>query len=261
MRKIAWLIIALALFVSCSENTFEELLFRTIDDPFSDTPSIDSLTLEHTIYLSWSKDDACDTFHLMRSYDQSILSFSCIYEGDETSYTDVDLTDNNRYIYRLDKTRGTKYFEGTTYAYGYSSDCRKDACESNDIEDRATFLEYDLICNLPCVQFITNNKQFIDEDWFYITLPPRRAAEIVISQHNLSNESTGAATNLRVQTAGSESEAVKQKVAHVINNTSHETRQFYFKIYPETTELFSVNSSIAEIEYTVSLSKIYNYSL
>lgn len=261
MRGTLLPVVALALFASCSENAFEEILFRTADDPFYDTPSIDSLALEHTVYLSWDEDDACDTFRLMRAYDQSQLSFSCVYEGRRTAYTDVDLMDSSRYVYRLDKTRGKKYFEGMTRAYGYSSDCRRDEHEPNDREEDATFLEHDLICTLPCVQFITDKRQFMDEDWFYIMLPPCRAAEIVISQHGLSNESTGANTSLMVQTAGCEGAAVKQKVAHVINNTSYETKRFYFKIYPNTTELFSANGSTALIEYTVSLSKIYNYSL
>ena len=57
----------------------------------------------------------------MRSVDQNILSFSCIYEGKDTSYTDTEITSGNRYIYRLDKIRGTKIFEGKTYGYGFSS--------------------------------------------------------------------------------------------------------------------------------------------
>lgn len=261
MRKKLCPIVMLISLASCSENTFEEILFRTVDNPFYDTPSIDSLSLEHTVYLSWDEDDACDAFRLMRSYDQKELNFSCVYEGKRIAYKDIDLMNGSRYVYRLDKTRGKKYFEGMTHAYGYSSDCRRDEYEPNDREEDATFLEHDLICNLPCVQFIAGNRRFIDEDWFYIALPPRRAAEIVISQHNLPNESTGANTSLMVQTAGCESASVKQKVAHVINNTSHTTKRFYFKIYPNITELFSASSSTALIEYTVSLSKIYNYSL
>jgi len=58
---------------------------------------------EHTIYLSWESDDACDKYRLMRSYDQSVLNFFCVYAGTATNYIDVDLNDSNRYIYKLDK--------------------------------------------------------------------------------------------------------------------------------------------------------------
>lgn len=248
-------------FVSCADNLFESVLYRTADDPFCDTPNADSLSLEHTVYLSWKQDAAADIFRLMRSYDQKTLRFSCIYEGEETMFTDTDITDGNRYVYRLDKIRGTNCFEGKAYAFGYDSDCRKDDCEPNNAESDATPLEHDFICNLPCVTYITDNLRQIDADWFCVTIPPCRAAEIVISQHNLSNESVGADTSLVLQVAGSESEAVRQKVARVIPNTSFATKNVLFKIFPETTGLFSENSSSAIIEYTVSLSKIYTYSL
>ena len=260
MRTFFYLLTMVFLVISCSQqNTFEEILFRTTKDPFDDTPFANSLTLEHTIYLSWESDDACDKYRLMRSYDQSVLNFFCVYEGTATNYIDVDLNDSNRYIYKLDKIRGDKYFNGSFFAYGYSSDCREDECEPNDIELKATYLEYDLICNLPCVRYVTNNKESIDCDWFYIKIPPRRAADIVVNQHNLENESEGAATNLKIQISGSESAVVKQKIVNVINNTSYETKKFFFKIYPETTKLFSHGSNTAIIEYTVSLNQIRNY--
>lgn len=261
MIKAVFLLAMTMLFMSCLQNDLEEILFRTTDDPFPDVPLADSLSLEHTIYLTWRPDDACDRFRLMRAHDQPSLSFSCIYEGNDIRYTDSSPNDYNRYVYRLDKTRGGKYFEGKEYAYGYSSDCRKDACEPNDTESEATYLEYDRICNLPCVRYIANNVELLDCDWFYISIPPRRAADVVISQSNLENESEGAATNLKIQVAGSTSKAVRQKVATVINNPSYETKNFFFKVYPETTGLFSKDGCITVIEYTVSLNQIRNYSL
>ena len=81
MKKHLILAAAAILLCSCSRNAFEDDLFRTTDDPFQDVPSADSLSLEHTVYLSWKSDDACDTFRLMRSYDSETLSFSCVYEG------------------------------------------------------------------------------------------------------------------------------------------------------------------------------------
>jgi hypothetical protein len=258
MRKHLLYMTAVLLLCSCSHNAFEEMLFRTTDDPFYDTPHADSLRLEHTVYLSWREDEGCDTFRLMRSYDSPTLSFTCIYEGTETSYTDTDLTDGFKYIYRLDKTRGKEYFKGTTHAYGYSSDCRKDMWEPNDGEENATRLDYDLICNLPCVRYLTDGKEEMDCDWFYIEIPPCRTVEILVSQHNLSNTTEGAKTNLRVQIPESESESVKQKVAIPISNPSYVTKKFRFKIYPEKTGLFDETNTVA-IGYTVSLNKIIKY--
>lgn len=258
MKKLLLSTITAVLLCSCSDNSFEKMLFRTTEDPFCDTPCTDSLRLEHTVYLSWREDEGCDTFRLMRSYDSPPLSFTCVYEGAGTSYMDTDLEDNFKYIYRLDKIRGTKYFEGKAFAYGYSSDCRKDKWEPNDTEECATLLDYDLICNLPCVQYQTNNKKEMDCDWFCVEIPPCRIADIVVSQHNLENATERASTNLKIQVKGSESVSVKQKSAVSIKNPSYETKRFYFKIFPETTGLMD-ESNVAVIEYTVSLNQIIKY--
>ena len=258
MKKLLLSTITAVLLCSCSDNSFEKMLFRTTEDPFYDTPCADSLRLEHTVFLSWREDEGCDTFRLMRSYDSPTLSFTCIYEGSETSYTDTALNDGFKYIYRLDKTRGTKYFEGKTFAYGYSSDCRKDKWEPNDTEENATLLDYDLICNLPCVRYLTDGKEEMDCDWFCVEVPPCRTVEILVSQHNLSNATDGAETDLRVQVPEKESESVKQKFAIPISNPSYVTKKFRFKIYPEKTGLFDDTNTVV-IGYTVSLNKIIKY--
>ena len=246
-------------FFSCYNNAFDEILFRNMDDPFDDVPKVDSLATEHTVYLSWKEDDASDSFHLMRSFDSGSLSWSCIYEGCETSFTDKNLADNERYIYRLDKTRGQKYFKGKEYGYGWSSGSIRDCCENNDIKENATFLEYDRICNLTCVGFATGSKEILDEDWFYVTIPPMRQADIVVGQHNLDNSTVGAKTNLRIQVSGFDSQSVQHQVAYPIQNTGYETKNFYFKIFPERTSLSSGNTFCTIIEYTVSLNQIVKY--
>lgn len=260
-NKILLLSFIIYVFSSCSENSFEDVLFRTTDDPFYDVPKVDSLSIENRIYISWEKDDGCDTFYLMRSIDQRNLSFECIYSGTETNYKDIRLDYNQRYIYRLDKKRGEKVFTGKKYGYGFSSDIRQDICEHNDSEEKAVFLEHDLICNLPCVSFITDNFQDIDEDWFYVNVPPMRSCEIVVSQRGLQDSSTGAETQLCIQIPGSKVESINEKVAIKLSNTSYVTKRMNFKIFPNTTELFSSDAGITSIEYTVSLYRIQKYEL
>ena len=267
MKKRFFIVqIVLAFLVcSCSENAFEDILFRTMNDPFDDTPSADSLIKEHTVYLSWKEDKGADCFMLMRAADNAnVLSFECIYAGLELSYVDSDMTDGERYIYRLDKKRGEITFTGKNYAFGYSSDCRKDVYENNDTEDKASFLEYDLICNLPCVKFLTQNKVFLDTDWFCIDIPPMRRADIIIKEAGLDQNSSSTNSNqthLKIQVIGEESHIVNQGDAHEINNTSYETKRFYFKIIPSDTDLFTSGSYSTVIYYTVSLNQIINYTL
>ncbi len=258
MKKLFFIITALSALLasSCSDNAFQEMLFRTTDDPFQDVAAADSLTLEHTVFLKWKEDEGCDTFRLMRSYDQPDLSFTCIYEGTATEYTDESLPYGYKYVYRLDKTRGTKYFEGKSYAYGYSSDCRRDEWEDNDTEPKAVLLEHDLKCNLPCVQYITDSKEDLDCDWFYVKLPPRRTACIIVKQDGITQEKP---TNLMIQVSGETSSPIVHGIEAAIKNTTDETKTFYFKIFPKTTGLFGTEL-ITDIGYTVSLVRIINYT-
>lgn len=258
MKKIFVLVfVSLFLYSSCSNNSFEEILFRTIDDPFFDVPEVDSGLVENTIFIQWQEDEACDCFYLMKSHDQKELKFSCVYKGDNNSFIDSNCESDNCYIYRLDKKRGNKYFMGENYSYGYSASCRKDSCEPNNTEKEATHLEYDVNCNLSCIQLITDGFLFNDVDWFYVSLPPKRSAEIIVSQKGLANANVGSDTNLKIQKAGSVEEAITEKTPIYITNTSDKTSNLYFKIFLNNTALFEGNANNAVIEYTVSLNKIF----
>jgi len=252
------IIVYVCMLNSCYNNAFNEILFRNINDPFDDVPKADSLSKEHTVYLSWQEDDAADKYYLMRSFDNT-RNWDCIYTGNETSFIDKELEDNTNYIYRLDKTRGTTYFAGKDYAFGWSSGTIRDSSEPNDVPEKAAFLEYDRICNLPCVGFVTDNKEINDEDWFYVIVPPMRQADIIVGQHNLENTAFGTGTNLRIQLLGLDSQPISHQVPYPIKNTGYETQKYYFKIFPERTLLSSGNSFCTVIEYTVSLNQIIKY--
>lgn len=251
---------------ACVQNEFEEILFRTTDDPFYDTPYADSLSLEHTIYLAWKEDAAADKYRLMRSYDNLTrdLKFDCIYEGDFTSYTDRDLTENGRYVYRLDKVRGKKVFEGNTFSYGWSSSCRRDFDESNDTEQNATELEPFILhqCTLTCAKFLAEDKRVLDTDWFCIKVDHYSTKQIVINQSNITevekNESAdtgdGAPTYISYMIAGiGESRPVKQNEEIYITNPDKEDIIVYLKVFPNEQMLFGNNDvgAVTVIEYTI----------
>ena len=262
MKKSIYFIstIIISLFASsCYNDVFQQEIFRTTNDPFKEVPVTDSLSCAHTVYLSWNEDAGADTFRLMRATDSTYLLFKCVYEGSSTTFTDVSINDNERYIYRLDKTRGTKLFTGDKFAYGYSAACQKDIYEPNDTESNATYLEFDLNSNITCVKYQTNDEQTIDCDWYYVIIPPYRNAEIVIVQNDLPNQTTGAETYLYIQEPSKNREKVKQSVGYVISNPTNEPVKKTFKVYPETTQVFSSSCYTAVLDYTISLNKLFKY--
>lgn len=259
IKKVLAVFYVPLLFTSCHDNAFDEMLFRNTSDPFYDVPDADSLSREHTVHLSWEEDDAADSFCLMRSFDTVPLSWSCVYEGTATSYTDERLPDKDLYVYRLDKIRGSKYFEGKEYAYGFSLDGRNDCFENNDRDALATNYKSPMSCTLPCVRFNTNNKTLMDEDWFSINLEPYQSAHIVFRQTNFTKPDSS--TYLKYQELGKESESIISGHAKVISNSSLEPQTLFFKVYPETTGLISGSNGIALIQYTVTCSNWTAYSV
>lgn len=244
---------------SCYNNAFNEILFRNINDPFDDVPKADSLSKEHTVYLSWQEDDAADKYYLMRSFDTVPLDWSCVYEGTATEYVDTNLVGDELYIYRLDKKRGSVRFEGKDYAYGFSADCRRDKYEPNDVDSSATPYMYACDCNLPCVRYQTNNKEILDYDWFAIKLPPRQTAVIVIKQNNFPAPHDSTYLKMLVLENGAQSKSVISGQQNLIHNPSYGEVTAYFKIFPETTGLLGGNRGIAIIEYTVSCNQWVEY--
>lgn len=262
MKNKIFVLLSELLFVlcilGCNTNVFQDELFRTTRDPIDEIPSIDSLSRERTISLSWNEDNGADLFRLMRAADNNNLIFKCVYEGTELNYIDNNLKDNERYIYRLDKIRGEKIFRGKNYAFGYSSVCTEDDCEPNNSKTNATLLDYDLTCNLPCVSYITNNKSDIDCDWFYVIIPPYKNVEIIITQKGLQDNSLHPETYLYLQVDKQTCEKVVQAGAYILSNSGYESKKVFFKIYPETTKVFS-SSYTGVIEYTISLNRIFKY--
>ena len=104
-------------FISCYNSAFDETLFRTTSDPSDDTPKTDSVSRLGEVLLAWKDDPAADKFYLMRSFDVAPPDWSCIYEGVGTEWSDKSISAGGKYIYRLDKTRGKKYFEGKEYVF------------------------------------------------------------------------------------------------------------------------------------------------
>ena len=249
---------ACSLFFSC-ENEFADVLLRTTADPFYEAPCVDSFTLENTIYVSWSADDASDSFILMRAIDAETPVFYEVYSGTDTSYTDTDLSSGYRYLYRLDKTRGNSYFTGTDYGYGVSSSVRRDSYEDNDTHETATELEYECACSIPCVKFY-DGTTILDSDWFYVTVPARKKAYVSLEQTSESiSKSEATYFNALILSSNSDEAVSNISPVLVLTNTDTESRKLYFKIYPNTSKVFSSSTAYySNLQYTITLTEIVN---
>ncbi|GHV07425.1 hypothetical protein FACS189485_17760 [Spirochaetia bacterium] len=99
------------------EGTEYTIFNRTRPDPFFDTVSARGLSEGKKVLLTWGADTGADSYILQKSIadNDEFRGFKEIYSGLDTSYTDQDIDTSISYVYRLDKKRGNKIFEGRDY--------------------------------------------------------------------------------------------------------------------------------------------------
>ena len=258
--RINIMILVMYSFISCNNTLYEEV-FRTMSDPFSDVPEAESFLKENTVYLSWKEDAGADEYYLMRAGDGDKLQFKCVYRGKGTNYTDEDLQNGSRYVYRLDKTRGKKYFVGEKYGYGINTSIfgGVDSYGDNDREESATYLERDRIDIMAVAQFY-DGSYICDEDWYYVILKARRKAVIILENTTGNVEhSPGEQTHFKYTYSNSTAKEIRNLTAFEIVNETDIEKRIAFKLFCDTTSLFPFNIGDTVLSYRLSLKTIEAY--
>jgi len=180
-----------------------------------------------------------------------------VYAGTATRYLDTNCTDQERYLYRLTRTRGARSFGPTDVVMGVASAVCRDALEPNDTEAAATALSSTLVANLYYYSSLAQPAGTTlvqqDVDWYAVSVPAHRQASIVITQDNLLGGST--TTWMYFYLKGSNPVQIVNNQALSIPNYSDSAATFRFKIYPSPSS-FTVGGGGSIITYAVSLHSI-----
>ncbi|MBQ3798751.1 MAG: hypothetical protein II837_00515 [Treponema sp.] len=242
---------------SCENGDVSELL-RTYDDPSDATPRVDSYSDPYTVRLSWNPDEAADTFILLRAPDNGLYSFTEVYRGTGTNYTDsfTGMEGIDRYLYRLDKTRGQRTFTGSSYACAVSSMSENDLHEDNDVCGRATELEISLSATMPCARFVWEGKAIYDVDWYYVDVPAHRTATVLVEQTDSGRGAASADTDFLWMEEGGVWSHVASNTPFKLTNRSHERRKLRFVISPNLTQVFPGGTGTRVLAYTITLREI-----
>jgi hypothetical protein len=256
MKVTGAIFIACQIFLaSCTPGMFE-LLDRTMDDPALHKPFVESFTESNTITVSWERDAATDEYILERAEDEKVRSFFEIYRGGMTEYVDRGLPDNKRYVYRLYKRRGKKTFGPTEQALGVSSLVCRDIYEPNDAMERAIQLEtIDYIANMYYYRAYSG-EEAIDEDWYFIRIPPLRQASVVVNDSRV--EESNRPTHFEYYEYKRDQKPVRQLLNFWIVNNEMVTKDYYFKLYPAKNQYIGAElpAGGAIIQYKISIREI-----
>jgi hypothetical protein len=243
------------LFASCSQGVYEKLS-RDYDDPKTETPTVISMDAENTVIVRWPIDEAADSYVLQRSIDSYSPSYTTMYAGTDTSFTDV--TASGRYYYRLAKIRGDRQFASSSGVLGISSTVCRDSHEPNDTISEATYLESDVIANLYYYQG-SDGQIVSDSDWYYVVIPPKRMAVINVSDDAIP--SGGATTHFLLYQPGIDTVTVSNEVDIYVKNPDSSTKTMFFRLYPSSIMFVSSANSVGGtlVSYTVVLKSIVKY--
>lgn len=235
MRILPFLGFFVAFSLSSCGNGLLSDMARSSEDPVVRAPAAVSFQKEGTVYVSWEADKGADSYVLERAIDVPAPVFEVVYSGKDTAYTDTNCALGSQYLYRLTKVRGSSEFGPSAAVLGVASETCRDAYEPNDTREQATSLDYAITANLYYYRSF-GGKAVSDADWYYITVPPRMLAYVVITQEGLANE---ASSSIRFSRPGEESSLVKSGVKIELLNSSYSTLTIPFMLYPDPAAFLS----------------------
>jgi len=241
---------------SCSGGLLAEL-GRPLGDPSTVAPAVSSFIVENRVLVSWPADENADQFILERAADTVAPSFQYVYSGTDVSYEDTQCSDQERYLYRLIRTRGTRSFGPSDAVMGVASSVCRDSLEPNDQEAAATPLGSTLAANLYYYSSLAQPAGVSlvqqDVDWYAVSVPAHRQANIVVTQGSLAGGSVS--TWMYFYLKGANPVQIVNNQAIPVPNYADQAVSFRFKVYPVPSS-FTVGGGGSLITYAISLNSI-----
>lgn len=233
MKIQALVILVFLIFIlSCSQGLIGDML-RVNKNPVVEKPSVVSFEKEETIKITWNADPGADEYVLYKAVDQAIPVYEILYQGSELNVVDTNAIEGNRYLYTLGKVRGTKLFGPSDPVLGIGSMVINDGLENNNSKNRATKLNLRFDANIYYYQSYSGAK-LKDTDWYYVIVPPRKQARIVITY----NQSGGIGLYLYWEGHVVLPIVSTDGYLSVLNDTDKDA-SYYFQISPMTSTFIS----------------------
>ncbi len=224
--------------LSCCGAGLLDEMDRVTADPTISAPKAVSFVTENQIGLSWDSDKAADLYVLERANDAPNPAYKEVYRGTAVSFTDADVADQSRFLYRLNKVKGEKAFGPSGAVMGIGSATCGDVHEPNDTWDQATPIDYHGCFSNLFYYRSYSGLEVQDADWYSVIVPPAKNANIVVTQ--ITPGITGqTATYMYRYLKGTPPEQIINSLMFQIPNPNQHPETFIFKIFPEPPAFFN----------------------
>jgi hypothetical protein len=226
----AALIAAFAFASASCGGGFLDAAARGSADPVVVKPGVSCFMQSRLVDISWEADDAADEYILERALDIDSagdpISYSVLYRGTDRDYRDVFAADN-RYLYRLSKTRGQRIFGPSAPVLAFSTMDTRDGFEPNDTQGQATPLSYQCDANIQFYKSGTGEVS-TDVDWYYVDVPMRSVTYLYI--HQVSPSSNNGDPTRLLYSTGLSGGAALQDVDIQLTNARDSTLRMYLAV-------------------------------
>ena len=253
------------LFMGCTGGLLEEMN-RTHKNPFDGALEIVCFEKEGEVGLSWEEDPGADEYLILRAQDSRAAeepAWSIVYRGGRLSWTDRELTNDERRIYTLMKRRGSRFFKSSTAVLGVGNDVVRDVHEPNNSRDWAKVLTHIIEANIQryrSYNYLKYGKslEYFDTDWYYVRIPAGRGASITLTQRDITPDGH-IILEVLSERAGEVLKEVESGKPFVLENQENVERVFRFRIRIDPARIFATAAGVGgkTVSYVLRLNSIF----
>ena len=190
-------------------------------------PKVASFTVPGEIIITWEANPYATGYELYRYTEPDCELGIKVYEGDDLSYRDNEVTIGQFYYYKVTNKDRYKTYDSSPYAFGVTAYTGKDDYEDNENKDHATILEHGSTNEATIYYFkdsVGNN--LIDYDWYYVQVPPHTEIPIIIEDftHTLEDD------DLFIAIGDEEKRLLKERSGYRLYNPGNTVAGVFFSI-------------------------------
>jgi hypothetical protein len=187
---------------------------------------VDSFSQKRAILAEWRGNARTEEYILMRARDEidGVGAYEEIYRGQGVKYTDRDVQNDIRYVYRVDVAQKGKVHEGELTGIGVGNSAEVDLNEPNNKKEEATALSSFKRGTMYYFRF-SDRRELADIDWYKVKVSGSGVAYLQIREDGVAGMTT-----LRMRFEGQEAFLAEHGKWYELKNEAKSERELYIEI-------------------------------
>lgn len=189
---------------------------------------VESFLEKRTIVVRWRADKRAEKYVLNRARDEigGLGQYEEIYRGQGTKYTDKNVVDDIRYVYRVDTVQKGIVYKGKHTGIGVGSNADIDMNEPNNRKEEATALGSSKRGTMYYFRF-SDRRELEDVDWYKVKVSGHTVVYLRVREDGVME---GKITTLLMRLEGNESFPVEQGKWYKLQNEAETEKELYIEI-------------------------------